>query len=52
MAVDNSAVQADFLAKAMKMDAGKYTTAWTRNPSETDRLHLPSKVRTEKSSSF
>jgi hypothetical protein len=30
MPVDNSAVQADFLAKAMKMDAGKYTTAWTK----------------------
>jgi hypothetical protein len=30
MPVDNSAVQADFLSKAMKMDAAKYTTAWTK----------------------
>jgi hypothetical protein len=30
MPVDNSAAQADFLSKAMKMDAGKYTTAWTK----------------------
>ncbi len=28
--VDNSAMQPDFLAKVMKMDAGKYTTAWTK----------------------
>lgn len=28
--VDNSAAQADFLAKAIKMDAGKYTTSWTK----------------------
>lgn len=28
--VDNSAAQPDFLAKVMKMDAGKYTTAWTK----------------------
>jgi hypothetical protein len=30
MPVDNSAAQADFLSKAMKMDASKYTTAWTK----------------------
>jgi hypothetical protein len=30
MPVDNSAAQADFLSKAMKMDAAKYTTAWTK----------------------
>ncbi len=28
--VDNGAAQADFLDKVMKMDAGKYTTAWTK----------------------
>jgi hypothetical protein len=28
--VDNSAAQADFLDKVMKMDATKYTTAWTK----------------------
>ena len=28
--VDNSAAQAEFLDKIMKMDAGKYTTAWTK----------------------
>jgi hypothetical protein len=27
---DNSAAQADFLAKVMKMDEIKYTTAWTK----------------------
>jgi hypothetical protein len=27
---DNSAAQAEFLAKVMKMDAAKYTTAWTK----------------------
>jgi hypothetical protein len=30
MPVDNSAAQGDFLSKAMKMDAVKYTTAWTK----------------------
>jgi hypothetical protein len=30
MPVDNTAAQADFLSKAMKMDAAKYTTAWTK----------------------
>jgi hypothetical protein len=28
--VDNSALQADFLAKAVKMEAGRYSTAWTK----------------------
>lgn len=28
--VDNSAVQTEFLDKVMKMDAGKYTAAWTK----------------------
>ena len=28
--VDNSAAQAEFLDKVMKMDATKYTTAWTK----------------------
>jgi len=28
--VDNSAAQADFLAKVIKMKAGKYSTAWTK----------------------
>jgi hypothetical protein len=28
--VDNSAAQADFLNKVMKMDAAKYTTSWTK----------------------
>lgn len=27
---DNGAAQADFLAKILKMDAGKYATAWTK----------------------
>jgi hypothetical protein len=27
---DNGAAQADFLAKVLKMDAGKYATAWTK----------------------
>jgi hypothetical protein len=27
---DNSAAQANFLVKVMKMDAAKYTTAWTK----------------------
>jgi hypothetical protein len=28
--VDNSAMQSAFLEKALKMDAGKYATAWTK----------------------
>lgn len=28
--VDNGAAQADFLAKVIKMEAGKYSTAWTK----------------------
>jgi hypothetical protein len=28
--VDNSAAQADFLAKVLKMEAGKYSTAWIK----------------------
>lgn len=28
--VDNGAVQAEFLDKVMKMDAAKYSTAWTK----------------------
>jgi hypothetical protein len=28
--VDNGAAQAEFLDKVMKMDANKYTTAWTK----------------------
>ncbi len=28
--VDNSSIQADFLDKVMKMDATKYSTAWTK----------------------
>ncbi len=27
---DNGALQAEFLAKVIKMDAGKYSTAWTK----------------------
>jgi hypothetical protein len=27
---DNAAAQADFLAKVLKMDAGKYATTWTK----------------------
>lgn len=28
--VDNAAVQGEFLAKALRMDAGKYSTLWTK----------------------
>ena len=28
--VDNGALQADFLSKVIKLDAGKYNTAWTK----------------------
>jgi hypothetical protein len=28
--VDNSALQTEFLAKVIKMEAGKYSTAWTK----------------------
>jgi len=38
--VDNSAAQADFLSKVLKMEAGKYQTAWTKK-SFRDGLSAP-----------
>ena len=38
--IDNSAVQADFLGKVMKMDAAKYSSTWTKK-SLRDGLNPP-----------